>query len=75
MADGCASPRGQVAIPTLYLSLLFAARHALLLQRPTPLSRALAFLADDFEPVFFWCAIDIPPLHPPPPSRGNPAYW
>ena len=33
---------------------MYRARHALLHERPTALSRALAFLVKDYEPQYFW---------------------
>ena len=43
-----------VGLLVLNASLLYAARRAILTQRPTPLSRATAFLHREFEPQFFF---------------------
>eukprot|EP00966_Prymnesium_polylepis_P322757 7378997-Prymnesium_polylepis.1 len=44
-------------VPLLYAALLWASRDALLSGRPTRLSHAIAFLADDYRPTgagFWW---------------------
>ena len=49
-------------VPILYAALLWASRDALLSGRPTRLSRAIAFLADDYRPTgagFWWELIEM----------------
>ena len=48
-----------LGVPLVYVALLVSARAALLTGARTPLSSALSFMADDFEPVFFWYEIII----------------
>ena len=48
-----------VCCPLLYLALLVSVRNALRDEQPTPLSTALEFLHQEYEPhVFFWELID-----------------
>ena len=46
-----------LAIPLVCLVLLLSTRKAILTEQPTPLSRALAFLHQDYEPSMFWWEI------------------
>ena len=46
-----------LAIPLVCLVLLLSTRKAILNEQPTPLSRALAFLHQDYEPSMFWWEI------------------
>ena len=48
----CAWPLG---VPLLYATLLWMSRHAILLNKPTPLSRATAFLTAGYGKSKFWC--------------------
>ena len=41
-------------MPLLYATLLWSSRNAILTGAETPLSRAIAFLADDYEANAFW---------------------
>ena len=43
-----------VCISLLYLTLLLAARKAILTEQPTELSRSLTFLHQDYEPSMYW---------------------
>jgi len=43
-----------IGLLLIYGSLLFSARHAIMTNRPTALSRAIAFLYREYEPSFFW---------------------
>ena len=45
-----------VGVPVCYAVLLVRARHAIRLERPTPLSSALDFLHGYYVPKFFWWA-------------------
>ena len=46
-----------LAIPLVCLVLLLSTRKAILTEQPTPLSGALAFLHQDYEPSMFWWEI------------------
>ena len=46
-----------LAIPLVCLVLLLSTRKAILAEQPTPLSGALAFLHQDYEPSMFWWEI------------------
>ena len=43
-----------VCISLLYLTLLLAARKAILTEQPTDLSRSMTFLHQDYEPSMYW---------------------
>ena len=43
-----------IAVPVVYALLLWAARGAIVTQRPTSLSKALNFLHRDVKPRYFW---------------------
>ena len=46
-----------LAIPLVCLVLLLSSRKAILTEQPTPLSEALAFLHQDYEPSMYWWEI------------------
>eukprot|EP00966_Prymnesium_polylepis_P069104 1605583-Prymnesium_polylepis.1 len=49
-----------IGVPILYMVLLVASRNALRSGVPTPLSRAVAFMASDYDPsAFFWEPIEM----------------
>eukprot|EP00966_Prymnesium_polylepis_P045756 1059373-Prymnesium_polylepis.1 len=41
-------------VPALYVLLLWISRTAIRTGKPTPLSRAIAFLVDDYDPAALW---------------------
>jgi len=43
-----------VGVPLLYIMLLWASRRAILARNPTPLSRAIEFLTEDYTVTSFW---------------------